>query len=113
MTKAEAVVLRAAFKLLRAKIKFQETGSGKELLEMEKAVDGVVEATKEASKEIKDWVFVKQGSNPNEPLMQCDGCGEEEKVQCPLPMNQFVDVVNGFRTRHIDCGPVAEKVAGA
>jgi len=47
--------------------------------------------------------YIKLGDRPNEPKLLCAGCGREEVVRCPLPLDQMVDIANGFRRRHAEC----------
>lgn len=119
MTKAEAAVMRAALRYLRAQMKMDsamvqdQASVGGAELERQKATKDLLKATEAAAKELKDWVAVKQTANPNEPVVSCAGCAAEEKIKVPSPMNEILEAVNVFRGRHLDCGPVAEEAAKA
>lgn len=57
-----------------------------------------------APKKKKDKeTYLKQGSKENEPVMLCQGCGFEQVIKAPLPVDQFCDIVDGFRRRHAEC----------
>ncbi|MGH9392099.1 MAG: hypothetical protein ACRD1Z_21045 [Vicinamibacteria bacterium] len=47
--------------------------------------------------------YIKLGERANEPKMLCQGCGFEQVIRCPLPIDQFCDIVNGFQRRHAEC----------
>ncbi len=115
MTKKEADVLKAAFRFWRASNGLDPTRPGEitikpDEIEISKVL--LLEAAGEAVKEVKDWVFVKQSADPDRPVILCTGCGAEEIVKCPLPVDQFVAINNGFHARHLDCGPVGDVAAG-
>lgn len=119
MTKAEAAVVRAALRYLRAQMKMDsamvqdQASVGGAELDRQKATKDLLKATEEAAKAMKDWVAVKQTANPNEPVVSCAGCLVEESIKVPRPMNEILETVNDFRGRHLDCGPVGEEAAKA
>ena len=47
--------------------------------------------------------YMEATERANEPRLTCRGCGHEETVRCPLPVDQMIDIVNGFNRRHAQC----------
>lgn len=116
MTKKEAEVLRAAFRFWRASNGMDPSRPGEINFrpdEIEVAKELLLEASSKAMMEMKDWVSLHETGNPNEPELVCRGCGGKEMLRCPLPIDQVVAINTAFRTKHLDCGPVAEEVPAA
>ncbi len=116
MTKKEADVVRAALQFWRASNGLDPLNPGEvhfRMHDIEVAKELLLEACEEASKDLKEWVFLRQTENPNEPELVCRGCAGKETVRCPLPIEQVVAINTAFRAKHLDCGPVAEEVPAA
>jgi len=47
--------------------------------------------------------YIAATEQPNEPRLICKGCGHDETVRCPLPVDQMIDIVKGFERRHSEC----------
>ncbi len=113
MTQKEAQVLRAALRFWRASNGLDPLKPGEINLrpdEIEVSKEILLEACGEAVNDLKEWVFLRQTENPNEPELVCRGCSGKETVRCPLPIEQVVAINTAFRAKHLDCGPVAEEI---
>jgi len=49
------------------------------------------------------WVVLKCDVQPS--VMICERCDYKQEVRLPLPVDQAVDILNGFARRHQDCKP--------
>lgn len=108
MTKAEAVVMRAALRCCRAKKKYDESQDVRDQHWLHGTLEELIGAVESAAKEFKEWIVLRQGVDVTEHFIQCQGCRVEQKVSFPLPMNQLSEIIDGFRAKHLDCGPVGE-----
>lgn len=49
----------------------------------------------------KDHVFVN--TEAKRTVMLCRGCGYQQEVRLPMPVDQFCDILEGFQRRHVAC----------
>ena len=110
MTKSEAAVVRAAMRYWRARKNYEETRNSENEQALTKLLSELLASTEAAFKEVKDWVSIQRTADPNQPVVFCAGCEKAEALQMPRPMNEIVEIMNVFRGKHIECGPVGEEM---